>query len=355
MKLRSAAAVAATCAVLIVTASTATAAPAVDDVTAPEFVTGSAGYWIRTQPTMTFTYEFRDPGTDEEPASGVAAYDVRYQERKVTEQTPGDWILPTAWQNTTATSVAHTGERGIETCFQVRARDQAGNESAWSWSHCSEFDGTAPTFLASNTSGRVSTYATYSIWFSDNSASDPWYDVAYRDQVPGQPRGPWVYPDYWREHKSNNYYWDSTPGVDRCLMARARDYVGNISGWTTESCVLAPWDDRAFTSTGTVSRVLEPSNYRGTNTTLKSNGASLVKTGQVGKQIALVATHGPGQGVVDVYHAGVKLGRVSLAATSTEYQKITYLPVGPQRTGEVKVVSVSTAPATIDGVGVIKL
>ncbi|GAB3948200.1 hypothetical protein GCM10029976_078870 [Kribbella albertanoniae] len=354
MKARIAAAVAAgACAVLTMTATTASAA---DDVTAPVQVSADAGAFFRNAAGVTLKYEFKDPGTEEEPGSGLTDYDVRYQEKKLGEQEYGEWVQPAEWQKTTATTVTHTAERGTETCFQVRARDVAGNESAWSeYSACSVWDGTPPVYTGGYTSGRVSTDAFWRVWFHDDSATDTTVDVAYRDLVPGKPRGPWVYPDNWHDQRRSDFFWDSVPGVDRCVSARGRDWAGNVSSWTPETCVLAPWDDRSFTTTGTVSRVLEPSSYRGTATTLKSNGAALVKTGEIGKQIALVATHGPGQGTVDVYHAGVKLGRVSLAASATEYKKVTYLPVGVQRTGEVRIVSVSTDPAVIDGVGVIKL
>jgi hypothetical protein len=92
---------------------------------------------------------------------------------------------------------------------------------------------------------------------------------------------------------------------------------------------------------------------KGTTSILRANGAYLTKSGEAGLRIALIAIHGPGQGRVDVYHAGVKIGTVSLAATTTA-RRTTYLPVTAFRTGAVKIVSTSTAPASIDGVSFLR-
>jgi hypothetical protein len=56
---------------------------------------------------------------------------------------------------------------------------------------------------------------------------------------------------------------------------------------------------------------------------------------------------------VDVYHANVKIGTVSFAATTTA-RKVIYLPTTVYRTGAVKIVSTSTAPAAIDGVAFLR-
>ncbi|GAA1684411.1 hypothetical protein GCM10009745_31020 [Kribbella yunnanensis] len=78
MKSRIAAVMAAgTCAVLTLAAPAASAA---DDVTAPVQVSADAGAFFRNAASVTLKYAFKDPGTEEEPGSGLADYDVRYQE-----------------------------------------------------------------------------------------------------------------------------------------------------------------------------------------------------------------------------------------------------------------------------------
>jgi hypothetical protein len=136
-------------------------------------------------------------------------------------------------------------------------------------------------------------------------------------------------------------------------MVRARDYLGNLSAWSAPICSVAPEDDRALTSAGSVTRSTSTLAFQGTTTILRANGAYLTKATEAGQRIALVAIRGPGQGRVDIYHAGVKIGTVALAATTTS-RVVTYLPTTVFRTGALKIVSTSTASATIDGVALLR-
>jgi hypothetical protein len=65
--------------------------------------------------------------------SGVASYDVRLADTTRAKHT---WVQPTAWTGMTATSLSFTGGLGHSYCFQSRARDEAGNVSAWSAITC---------------------------------------------------------------------------------------------------------------------------------------------------------------------------------------------------------------------------
>jgi hypothetical protein len=126
-----------------------------------------------------------------------------------------------------------------------------------------------------------------------------------------------------------------------------------MSGWSPQTCSVYPQDDRALTSVGSVTRGSSGLAFQGTTSTLNATGAALTKTGESGVRIALVTLNGPGQGSVDVYHAGVKIASVSLAA-ATQSRKVTYLPVTAYRTGEVRVVSTSSAPAAVDGIAFLR-
>jgi len=62
--------------------------------------------------------------------SGVASYDVGWR----TAASMGGWtawLYPSTWQYTTRTSVSLVVRAGHEYCFEVRARDHAGNVSPW--------------------------------------------------------------------------------------------------------------------------------------------------------------------------------------------------------------------------------
>jgi hypothetical protein len=79
--------------------------------------------------TVTITWTATDSG------SGVRSSDVRYQTAAYGHAL-GAWVSPTADQGLTGTSVALANPAGTTTCVSVRARDNAGNVSAWSTSRC---------------------------------------------------------------------------------------------------------------------------------------------------------------------------------------------------------------------------
>jgi hypothetical protein len=332
--------------------------PTVDtDHVAPVLDSGSSGPGVQSGPTLLFRYAFSDPATPDDRASGIAEYDVRYQQRPSPAAPFGDWVAPASWQKLpkNTTSVSLEAAPGSTTCFQTRARDRAGNQSEWSQSFCTEVDGTAPTLTSSSAGERVITAATgsYKYAFTDNSGKVASYDVVYRDAIAGQAYGKWQYPAAWQATAATSVTWTPVAGVDRCFMVRARDAGGHLSGWSTPACAAAPQDDRALTATGTVTRATSSITYKGTISQLKASRATLTKAGEAGLRIALVTVNGPGQGSVDVYHAGVKIGRVSLVAPSSKVT-VTLLPVTPYRTGEIKIVSVSAAQAVIDGVALLR-
>jgi hypothetical protein len=89
-------------------------------------------------PTTAFTTATNIPiswaGADS--GSGLATFDARY-ERAAYNGDFGAWAYPSSWQGTfsrTMTSPAFIG--GYNYCFEVRARDNAGNLSAWSLPKC---------------------------------------------------------------------------------------------------------------------------------------------------------------------------------------------------------------------------
>lgn len=321
------------------------------DQAAPTLTMGDAGPRVRSEPSVTFRWAFTDPA----PASGITEYDVQYQERPTPTAPYGEWVMGWPWLSSQMSGVQFTAARGVDTCFQVRARDRAGHESGWSQSFCSEYDGTAPKLTAATAGGPLILTDTgkFEYTFADNSGAIASYDVAMRDAPVGRAAGPWQYPAAWQATKAGSVTWNTVPGVDRCYMVRARDAVGNVSPWSAPTCAMAPQDDRTLTAAGTFTRTANSTAYKGTVTTLKSAGATLTKSGEAGVRVALVTFNGPGQGSVDVYHAGVKVGRVSLAS-ATAKRAITTLPVTPYRAGEIKLVAVSAAPVTVDGVAVLR-
>ncbi|MGC4943396.1 hypothetical protein [Kribbella sp. DT2] len=268
------------------------------DQTPPVLATASAGDRIRDFPTSAFSWSFKDPADDpHEPASGVLSYDLRIQQRPTPTSPYGAWREIAGWQGIKITEVSLTANPGVDTCWQVRSRDFALNLSAWSTSFCSETDGTAPTHVSSRPGDRVilTPAQTYSYSFTDNL--DPVaYDVAYRNAAPGQALGAWVYPAAWQAVQDTSVAWGANAGSDRCFQVRARDVIGNVSGWSPQTCSVYPQDDRALTAVGSVTRGSSTAAFLGTTSTLNAKGAALTKTGESGVRIALVTLNGPGQG-----------------------------------------------------------
>jgi hypothetical protein len=112
-------------------------------------------------------------------------------------------------------------------------------------------------------------------------------------------------------------------------------------------------DDRALTASTGWTRGTSSAYAYGTYTRATSSGRSLTRTSVKGRRIAVVATTCPTCGAVDVYHAGVKIGRVSLYSAKTSYRQIRWLPLqSVTRTGSVVVRTTSTKTVVVDGIAV---
>ncbi|MGZ0147523.1 hypothetical protein ACXJJ3_10670 [Kribbella sp. WER1] len=324
------------------------------DTVAPVLTSASAGERVRDNTSLSFDWVYDDPQDPNSPASGVLSYDVRIQQRPNRTAPYGAWNEVPAWQGLKTTAASVSAPIGTDTCWQVRARDYAGNVSAWSTSYCSEVDGTAPSLVTWRIGDRVQLSGTATVrWAYKDDTDVASYDVVYKTAASGVALGKWIYPANWQNTRINAITWTPRLGWDECFMVRARDYLGNLSAWSAPICSAAPDDDRALTSVGTVTRTTSTLAFQGTTTILRANGAYLTKATEAGQRIALVALHGPGQGKVDIYHANVKIGTVNLAAATTS-RVLTYLPTTVFRTGPVKIVSTGTAPASIDAIAFLR-
>ena len=325
------------------------------DTVAPVLTSASAGARIRDNTSLSFEWAFDDPQDPNSPATGVNTYDLRIQQRPNRTAPYGAWNQVPAWQGLKTNGASATAAVGTDTCWQVRARDYAGNVSAWSASYCSEVDGTAPSLVTLRIGDRVALGTPAVLrWAYKDDTDVASYDIVYKVAAPGVALGKWMYPVTWQNTKITSISWAPRLGWDECFMVRSRDYLGNLSAWSPQICSVAPQDDRDLTSVGTVTRSTSTLAFQGTTTILKAKGAYLTKATEAAARIALIAIHGPGQGRVDVYHVNIKIGTVSLAATTTA-RVVTYLPIPPLRTGPVKIISTTTAPATIDAIAFLRV
>lgn len=131
---------------------------------------GMAGAWVHLASapavarldTPTLQFQLGSAATLSWPvpvaSSVVTSYDVRY-ERAPYGGRFQPWVQPSAWTGITTTSVRSGLLRGWDYCFQVRARNRAGQVGPWSNTRCTStpLDDTAAT-------------ATSAGWLRSNSA-----------------------------------------------------------------------------------------------------------------------------------------------------------------------------------------
>lgn len=113
------------------------------------------------------------------------------------------------------------------------------------------------------------------------------------------------------------------PGYEYCISVRARDAVGNVSGWTADQCFSRPSDDRAMGWTRAANRLY----YLETATATSAAGISVSRSSVQAKRLWLIATTCSTCGSLTVYYNGKSVGIVNLSSTSTHYQTIVPLPV----------------------------
>lgn len=101
-----------------------------NDTTPPTVATTEPSSRFATGVRLTTRYEATDVG------SGVGNYDVRYRSIDATGKL-GPFQTPRAWAGTVSTSEKLSGRAGWTYCFSSRARDLAGNTSAWTAAKCS--------------------------------------------------------------------------------------------------------------------------------------------------------------------------------------------------------------------------
>lgn len=88
----------------------------------------SAGDRGRYPSAFKFGFSYRDN-------TQLSTYDVVYRTAPA-GRSLGQWVFPASWQKIRTASVSMTAVVGSDTCFMVRARDAAGNLSAWSTPVC---------------------------------------------------------------------------------------------------------------------------------------------------------------------------------------------------------------------------
>lgn len=113
------------------------------------------------------------------------------------------------------------------------------------------------------------------------------------------------------------------PGRTYCFSVRARDRAENLSGWSSESCVTTPLDDRALKMTsGRWTRLTDRYSLDGTVSRTSTHGATLSLGESRGRQVGLVMTTCTGCGRVGVYVGGRLVTTVATYSRGTARRKL---------------------------------
>ncbi|WP_207555847.1 TolB family protein [Intrasporangium flavum] len=179
------------------------------------------------------------------------------------------------------------------------------------------------------------------------------YDVRSRYASSSTGFGAYGYPSAWQKLTATSLNATLGAGNQYCFSVRARDRAGNTGAWSAERCTSMPLDDRALSASTGWTRGSSTSYLFNTYSKTVKTGAQLTRSGVQARRLAVVATTCSTCGSVDVYHAGGKLGRLSLYSSTTRTRQVLWLPVQTvTRTGTVTIRSLSTKQVLIDGLAI---
>lgn len=259
----------------------------------------------------------------------------------------GAWTSCAAtWRLTGLTAGLHTAT--------ARVTDPSGRRSATakrSWS----VDTLAPTIaLNALPSALTSTTAKLGWTAKDTGGSGVGsVEIRYRSAPLNTGFGALTYPTGWRALKGTSLSVTLSAGRHYCFSARPRDIAGNVGAWSAERCTTVVLDDRSLTASTGWTRGSSTAYAYGTYSRASTTGRTLTRTSVQARRIAVVVTTCATCGAVDVYHAGVKLGRVSLYSATPAYRQIRWLPLqAVTRTGTVVIKTTSSKTVLIDGLAV---
>lgn len=334
--------------------------PAFSSTSGSARIVKATGTKTRISAKATYT----DQDSEVEPASGLKSYDARYQTVKRGAALGSSWTEPSTWKNLLAASVSLEVAAGTDTCIAFRARDSAGNTSAWSTPRCTEVDGVGPTITTSSAGPRVqSVEAKWTVNFTyaaADTASVASYEVAYRAATGGKNYGSWTTPSSWRKRTSTSVPKEIPLGGDTCFRVRATDKVGNVGPWSSEKCTAVAYGETDLQAIGATkderTKLVLEIDSRALDdrvAVMVKAGGELQKANVTARQIGVWVIRGSGTGKLDVYIGKTKLARLS---TSGSRQKVLLMTPRSSKslTGTLRIVSVDGKRAKVDAVAVLR-
>jgi hypothetical protein len=268
--------------------------------------------------------------------------------------------------DTPDTTVDATGPAGNTTSpaladglwyFHLATVDNAGNWSSAVHTGPFKID-TAPPTASINFVERFQNTANIPVsWTgSDGTGSGvASYDVTYQQAPFNAPFGSTV--NWQTATAATSAVLNGQPaGSTTCFYVRAKDLAGNIgpvSAFQNQACSNIPLDDRAMSPDANWSLLSGASYYFGTFSKATTQGATLTRGPFQVTRLGVIATVCPGCGSVQVVWNGTVLTTINLNGATTQTKKVFLLAkFATLQTGTVKLVTTSTAPVEIDGLGV---
>ncbi|MFD7021673.1 hypothetical protein [Promicromonospora sukumoe] len=261
-----------------------------------------------TSTPVTFKYAATDNGK-------VAGYDVRYRKDKGGTKI-GSWVYPASGTGVTARSFTVGTAKSYRVCFSVRARDTVGNTTSWSPSRCTFVDGVAPRVTKAELPERwLPTISDGLLKWNPRftyAASDDQRVASYQVQT----RTAGMFGRL--SARPTTYGWSTSrsttsgglnPGDQTCLRVRAKDTVGNVSGWSAWRCVNAPFMNGRGHINGANHGIFAFSVH-------PNEPASTARNVAV-RAVRVKVQAGPGYGAMKVYAGSEYLGTVSAYSKSS--------------------------------------
>lgn len=191
-------------------------------------------------------------------------------------------------------------------------------------------DTVAPTVAMSSPTAVVQTGSTIRLGVStaDEGPGVASYDVRYRyADWRSQRFSTYRSPESWQYRTGAAPTQVGTSGRTYCYSVRARDRVGNLSAYSTESCATIPLDDRSLkVASGTWTRTTSAAALHRTVSRTSTYGGSLSLADASVSRAGLVVTTCPGCGTVGVYVDGRLLATRSTWSRTVGSQQLVLPP-----------------------------
>lgn len=267
--------------------------------------------------------------------------------------TPAACDLPAVGDYRGARTLSLTGVSDGTHVLHVRPHDAATNAATADLSF--RVDTVAPTVAMTRPAGPITVALSVTAAWSagDTGSGVDHFDTITRRSPYNGTFGAWSPAT--RLTASSKTYSGLAPGLTYCFGTRAFDKAGNASSFAAQKCTAIPLDDRALSRSAGWT-LLKPTGWFGTTGLgTSTQGATLKAANATLKRIGLVALACPTCGTVGVYVNSTLVGKVNLAASTTQ-RVVRQLPLFSLRTGTVtlKVLS-SGRPVRIDALAMSRM